>query len=200
MGMRKGENFNHPARGSTTTVGPIKEMKDIKSIKKLLADNLRNLCLFILGINTNLRACDLLGIKAGDVKNLKPGDDLRLREKKTGKIRLIPLNKAVVNSIQDLLKSRQYNDDDPLFMGREGPLTVPTVTALVKSWCRAINLNGGNYGAHTLRKTFGYHQRVTFGAGLPELMVCFNHSSQRQTLDYLCVQPEEIKNIYMNEI
>ena len=28
-------------------------------------------------------------------------------------------------------------------------------------------------------------------------MVMFNHSSQKQTLDYLCIQPEEIKNAYM---
>ena len=31
----------------------------------------------------------------------------------------------------------------------------------------------------TLRKTFGYHQRVTFGAGIPELMEMFNHSNQK---------------------
>jgi hypothetical protein len=31
-------------------------------------------------------------------------------------------------------------------------------------------------------------------------MVCFNHSSERQTLAYLCVQPEEIKSIYANQI
>jgi hypothetical protein len=78
-------------------------------------------------------------------------------------------------------------------------LTVPSVHRLVKGWCRDINLKG-NYGSHTLRKTWGYHQRVTFGVGLPELMVAFNHSTQRQTLDYLCVQPEEIKNIYQNEL
>ena len=58
----------------------------------------------------------------------------------------------------------------------------------------------GNYGSHTLRKTFGYHQRVTFGRGIPELMVVFNHSSQRETLSYLCIQPEEVKSIYLNEL
>jgi integrase len=78
-------------------------------------------------------------------------------------------------------------------------LTVPSVNRLVKQWARAINLPG-NYGAHTLRKTFGYHQRVTFGAGIPELMVAFNHSSQRETLDYLCIQPEEIRSLYLNEL
>jgi hypothetical protein len=29
------------------------------------------------------------------------------------------------------------------------------------------------------------------------LMVMFNHSTQRQTLDYLCIQAEEIKDAYM---
>ena len=78
-------------------------------------------------------------------------------------------------------------------------LSVQAVHRMVKEWCGAIRLKG-NYGSHTLRKTWGYHQRVTFGVGLPELMVAFNHSSQRQTLDYLCVQPEEIKSLYENEL
>jgi integrase len=77
-------------------------------------------------------------------------------------------------------------------------LTVPSVNRLVKEWCRAINLPE-NYGSHTLRKTFGYHQRVTTGTGIAELMEMFNHSSQKQTLVYLCVQPEEIKNAYLRQ-
>ena len=32
---------------------------------------------------------------------------------------------------------------------------------------------------------------------LPD-MVCFNHSTQKQTLDYLCIQPEEIRSVYAN--
>lgn len=32
---------------------------------------------------------------------------------------------------------------------------------------------------------------------IAEIMVMFNHSSQRQTLEYLCIQPEEIKDAYM---
>jgi len=53
---------------------------------------------------------------------------------------------------------------------------------------------------HNIRKTWGYHQRVTFGVDLPRLMVCFNHSTQRQTLDFLCIHPEEIKDVYENEL
>ena len=53
-------NPNHPKKGSSIKVDPIKSLKDIKAIKKLLHDKPRDLCLFTLGINTNLRASDLL--------------------------------------------------------------------------------------------------------------------------------------------
>ena len=198
--MKKGQNFNHPKSGAQIKVEPIKLLKDIKAIKKLLAGRPRDLALFTVGINTNLRASDLLRIKAGHVKDLKPMSDLEIREKKTGKLRRVTLNKSCVDAIQRLLSSQDYADSDPLFKGRGNePLTVPSVNRLVKQWADAINLRD-NYGSHTLRKTFGYQQRVTFGVGIPELMACFNHSSQRQTLDYLCIQPEEIRSVYANEI
>lgn len=133
------------------------------------------------------------------VRHLEAGDELTLKEKKTGKHRRITLNKAVIASIQALLDSRDYKDDDPLFLGQRGCLTVSSVNRLVKTWCKAINLKG-NYGSHSLRKTFGYHQRVTYNVGVPELMVAFNHSNQRETLEYLCIQPEEVKSIYLNEL
>ena len=196
MSMKKGENRNHPAKGSSISVEPIRNLKDIKAIKKMLVGNPRDLCIFVLGINTNLRASDILNIKVKQVRGVK---ELLLREKKTGKARRITLNKAVIEAVRALLVSREYADEDYLFLGQRGPLTVPTLSRMVKNWCRAINLKG-NYGSHTLRKTWGYHQRVTYGIGLPELMVCFNHSSQRQTLDYLCVQPDEVRDIYLNEL
>lgn len=120
-------------------------------------------------LRNNLRAGDLLQIKAGQVRHLKPMDEIELREQKTGKLRRITLNKASVDAIMQLLKLRPYQDSDTLFIGQRGPLTVPSIHRLVKSWCRAINLQG-NYGSHSLRKTWGYHQRVTFGVGLPELI------------------------------
>ncbi len=126
-------------------------------------------------------------------------DSLEIIEKKTGKKRRVTLNKACIDAIQELLASRYYTDKEKLFIGKKGPISPITINALVKSWCKAINLKG-NYGSHTLRKTWGYHQRVTYNVGIPELMVCFNHSTQKQTLDYLCVQPEEIRSVYANEL
>jgi integrase len=191
--------LNHPKKGSTIKVEPIRELKDIQTIKKLLADKPRDFALFVLGINTNLRASDLLSLTAGQVRGLKPGDDLELKEKKTGKLRRLTLNQACMSVLQALLASRPYQDEDTLFVGQRGPLTVSYLNRLVKAWARLVNLTG-NYGSHSLRKTWGYHQRVSFGTDIPTLMVCFNHSTQRQTLDYLCIQPSEIRDVYLNQL
>ena len=198
--MKKSGNQNHPKKGSTIKVEPIKELKDIGTIKKLLADNPRDFALFTIGINTNLRASDLLQIKASQVRNLKPNGSFEIKEKKTKKAKRVTLNKACIDAIRNLLASAPFKDSDYLFRSQRAEvLIVPSVVKLVKQWCRAINLKG-NYGSHTLRKTWGYHQRVTFGTDLPRLMVCFNHSTQRQTLEYLCIQADEIREVYENEL
>lgn len=200
--MKKGANSNHPKRGSRITVDPIRKLRDIKSIKAILADKPRDLALFTMGINTNLRASDLLRITMGMVRGLKPGDELVLNEKKTGKERRITLNRAVITALRAYMNSIDYDDTAPLFQGRRNndmALTVPSLNRLVKQWCGSINLKG-NYGSHSLRKTWGYHQRVTHKVDIPVLMECFNHSSQKQTLAYLGIQPEEIKNVYKNEL
>ncbi len=200
--LERMKNLNHPKKGSQISVEPIRKKKDIKLIKKILQDSPRNLCLFVLGVNTNLRASDLLSIKVDQVRYLQPGEEITLKEKKTQKQRRINLNRACIVAIQNLLRSQKYEDDDFLFLSNrknKKALTVSSLSTLVKKWCNDINLKG-NYASHTLRKTWGYHQRVSFGVGIPELMVCFNHTSQKQTLDYLCVQPEEIRSVYENEL
>ena len=198
--MKKSGNQNHPKKGSTIKVEPIKELKDIGTIKKLLADNPRDFALFTIGINTNLRASDLLRIKVGMVRGLQPNDEIEVREKKTKKNKRVTLNKACIDAIRNLLASRPFKDSDYLFQSQRAEvLIVSSVVRMVKKWCKAINLKG-NYGSHTLRKTWGYHQRVTFGTDLPRLMVCFNYSTQRQTLEYLCIQADEIREVYENEL
>lgn len=193
-------NPNHPAPGDQIKVDPIRDLKDLRAIKALLRARPRDYCLFVLGINTALRASDLVRLTVGQVRHLKAGEHLEIRERKTGKTRAITLNRAVTCAIADLLATRpQAADHEALLSGQRGPLTVPSVHRLVKGWCRALRLPG-NYGSHTLRKTFGYHQRVTFGRDLATLVEVFNHATQRQTLAYLGIQADEIRDVYLNEL
>ena len=69
-------------------------------------------------------------------------EELVLKERKTGKERRITLNTTTQKAIQRLLDSREYDDDDRLFQGQRGPLTVPTVNRLVKGWCKVYQSEG----------------------------------------------------------
>ena len=158
-----------------------------------------DLALFTIGINTNLRASDILQIRVKQVKTCKPMDEIVIAKvKKTGKRRKINLNKACIDTIGGWLVSdagTKLRNNDFLFTGKRGTVIgVPAVNLKIIRWCAAIRLKG-NFGSHTLRKTFGYHKRLA-GVDIPTHMVCFNHSNQKQTLDYLCIQPDEIKNVY----
>jgi len=195
---------NRPKAGDAIRVDPIRELKNVKLIKKLLADRPRDLAIFTLGINTNLRASDILRITIGHVRHLGPEEHFVIREKKTGKEKAITINKTVHAAIRQLIQTLPADtpDETPLFRSRKGDakaLTVSYLHKLVKGWCREINLVG-NYGSHTLRKTFGYMHRVVNHTDLPTLMQMFNHSTQRQTLSYLGIQAEEIKSAYLFEL
>lgn len=193
---------NHPKLGDSIRVDPIRSEKDVRNIKKLLADKPRDLCIFVLGINTNLRASDITRITVGQVRYLQPGQHFTIKERKTGKERNITLNKPVHEAIQNLLKTiPNAGDTAPLFQSRKGKqaLCVPYLNALVKGWCRQLNLRG-NFGSHTLRKTFGFIHRTVFNTDLPTLVTLFNHSSQKQTLAYLGIQESDIRDAYLREI
>lgn len=199
MPFAPGENPNHPVRGSTLKVEPIRDKRAIKRIKTLLADNPRNYCLFTLGINTAYRANELLSLTVEQVQGLSEGDVLDIKQRKTHKYRSVTLNRSAIAAIQQLLKSQSFNLGEPLFMGQRGPLTISTVSTMVKTWCRHVGLKG-NYGSHTLRKTWGYWQRIDRGTAVPLLMEAFGHATQQQTLSYLGIQADEIAQIYELEL
>lgn len=199
MGFPKGQNPNHPKVGSSIKVEPIRKKSAIERIKKILADHPRDLCLFTLGINTAYRANELLSIRVDQVKELEVGDHIDLKQSKTKQYRQATLNRPAISSIQALLRSHDYQDNDYLFYSRRGKcLRVPTVTGSVKGWCQDVGLKG-NYGSHTLRKTWGYWQYKN-NTPIPLLMEAFGHQTQQQTLAYLCIQAHEIAQIYELEL
>jgi len=200
--MRRGQkqSENHPKKGSCIKVDPIRDLKAIKRIKHYLSEKPRDFCLFTLGINTAYRANELLSVRVCDVAHLQAGDGLELKQSKVNKYRGVTVNKNVVNAVADLLSAHSYESEDFLFYSQHASvLTVSTVNRLVKGWCNDNGLKG-NYGSHTLRKTWGYHQRIQKNAPIPLLMEAFGHTTQKQTLDYLGIQAQEIQDLYNLEL
>ena len=160
-------NPNHPKKGSSIKVEPIRKKSAIERIKASLlhGEKYRDHCLFTLGINTGFRANEILSITLDQVIELEIGDTLELKQSKNGKHRRVTINKTAHQSL------RLYIEEDgtlanhgwdspktPLFYSQRGNvLTVPTVTGMVKAWCDGAGLKG-NYGSHTMRKTWGWWQ------------------------------------------
>jgi integrase len=196
------KNPNHPAAGSTITVEPIRSLADIESIKRLLSQKPRDLLLFTIGVNSGLRMGDILRLKVGQVRGLSPGDSIVIREGKSDKTNVLVINRSIHEALSRYLVEGEMNDDQCLFRSRKGknmPLSVGSANALVKSWARAVNLSG-NYGANSLRKTFGYIQRMYYGVGFEVLAHRFNHSSPGATMRYLGIRDKDVKEILLHEI
>lgn len=60
---RKRKNPNAPRKGAKIKVEPIRSLDDIQLIRRMLQEKPRDLALFTIGINTNLRASDLLRLR-----------------------------------------------------------------------------------------------------------------------------------------
>lgn len=188
-------------KGSVITVEPIRKKKDIKSITTLLKSRPRDYLLWITGINNGLRSNDLVRIKYRQVEGLKTGAAIKVVESKTGKTNVLVINKSVHKALEYFVDVIGPGPDDYLFSSRKGNghISSQSVGRLVRSWASAINLKG-QYGAHTLRKTFGYHQRVYHGAGYEILCKRYNHSSPAVTMRYLGIEDSEVCELLMNVV
>ena len=186
-------------------VEPIRKVSDIKKIKKLLLsqEKLRDLALFVTGINTGLRTQDLLNLRVGQVEGVAVGERVSITEKKTGKPNVLIVNEEIRSALDKYLTTRsERKPEEYLFLSRKylnQPLSVYAVTHYVQSWCDQIGLRG-NYGAHTLRKTWTYQMRTQYGVSWEILSKRLNHSNPAVTRRYMSVQDEEVESILLNRV
>jgi integrase len=184
-------------------VEPIRDRKKINAIKKILkSNNMRDYCIFTLGINSGLRVSDLLSLHIYDVvdEKLNIQERIRLREKKTGKYRDFPLNEAARKAIQEYLDTRKpFLLDEPLFKSRKTkngkPMAVQRdiVYKAINAAAREVGISE-RIGTHTMRKTFGY-QAVMSGQPVRYIQKILNHSSEAVTLDYLGITRDDLDDV-----
>ena len=188
---RNGRRAPHRGIG-TATVEPIRQRKDIDAIKHALATRPRDSALFIVGIHFGLRGSDLLALRWDDVWDSATGVRVRVEvcEKKTGKRRSIvvqPNAKVALTAWHAVQQPAQKALVFPSFKG--GALTIQRLHQLVNEWTRQVG-SEGNFGSHTLRKTFGYQLRQ-HGVGIETIMKIYGHTSQSVTMRYLGIDRDE---------
>ncbi len=81
--------------------------------------------------------------------------------------------------------SKQISFQEPIKRGQ--------AWKLIKTICNEVGLNG-NYGTHSLRKTWGYHARLN-GVDLALIMHKFNHESIAYTKRYIGVTDDELEAV-----
>ena len=196
---------NMVLRVKADEVEPIKSIKDITKVKQYLIgkENKRDYMLFTVGINVGLRAGDLLRLKVKDIMHDDTiADKVVVYEEKTDKKREFELNssaKAAIRLYLDTLNN--VETDSYLFKSRkgEGALTVESAHKIIKTTLRELNIKG-NYGTHSLRKTFAYHIYAnnirTNPTIINTLQKMLNHSSASVTLRYIGITKEVISDVY----
>lgn len=198
-------------KGVRYEVVPFKSKKDIEKIKQYLMGkrDKRDFALFVLGINLGVRTQDLVLMKVSCVSSSRTSIHrvIQIIEQKTGKLRTLELNDAAVSALRIYLSSLpEYDPNGWLFPSRkanvkEGHLTVDAVRRIIKDFCRELHIQG-NFGAHSLRKTFGYWVYISGVQKNPLILVTlqrmFNHSSQTTTMRYIGIESSEISSIYRN--
>jgi integrase len=186
-------------------VEPIRDKRKIDAMKKVLrGGNMRDYCLFVVGINSGLRISDLLGLTVGDViTNAKADargkvlDRITLRERKTGKSKDFPLSDNARKAIAEYLDTRQYTRSEPLFISRKHGAALQRAQAwkVINDAARAVGIKD-RIGTHTLRKTFAYHAYKS-GRDITLIMRLLNHASPATTLRYIGITRDQLDDVYL---
>jgi site-specific recombinase XerD len=183
-------------------VEPIRDRKKIAQIKNLLRGqrSYRNLLLFVVGINTALRISDLLQLKVNHFLDEKGRIKSRfwIKEQKRGKRHEITINQSIRDALSEYLKEFSYiakEGENFLFFNPKTnqPIKRGQAWKVITNICADVGLQG-NYGTHSLRKTWGFHARMQ-GVDLALIMHKLNHESIAYTKRYLGITDEELQAV-----
>lgn len=208
---KNNSNYTSQGKKKASPCDPIREQKDILTIKDYLLNNgrttqirLRNYALFTLGISIGIRGVDLLNLKISDILNPDGTvmDEIRAFESKTRKSIYPFINetaKQAISSYLDSLSSYSYSDYlFPKLSSSNAPMTPNNLYKLMIKIKNDLNLPY-HLGAHSLRKTFAYWTIKLHPNDLPtmiSLQEMLNHSSMNTTLHYAGQTKDKLKVMY----
>lgn len=165
-------------------VEPIKSLEDINKIKNYLKlKNLRNYLIFVMGINTGIKTCQMLELRFKDILD----DENNIRNY----ININGIEYDITSNTKKAIKeyilsmpSEEYKNSY-LFKSNKGnfPIDRSHLYRILNEAAKEckVDLSIGN---ETLRKTFGYHYYHQIG-DLKHLQLVLNQKSVSKLYDYL---------------
>jgi integrase len=179
--------------------------KKIAQIKNLLRGqgHIRDLLLFTVGVNTALRISDLLQLQIGQFLDDRGRYKHRfwIHEHKRNKRHEVVINQSIREALEEYLEvypGVAENSGHFVFFntktnGYFEPIRRGQAWKFIVSICHEVGLTG-NFGTHSLRKTWGYHARMQ-GVDLALIMHKLNHESIAYTKRYLGITDDELEAV-----
>ena len=175
---------------------PPLKLKEIWAIRIRLqiSHQIRDLTLFNLAIDSKLRSCDLVKIRIRDVTH---GTSISKREmvmqQKTGQPVQFEITEQTRDSISNWINSAELMSDDYLFKSRNRSschLSTRQYARLVDNWVRAIGLDPGEYGTHSMRRTKAslIYRRTK---NLRAVQILLGHRKMESTIRYLGIEVDD---------
>ena len=179
-------------------------IRDTAKLRELLSyykkqEQYRNHVLVNLGVYTALRISDILSLSTNDVydfKLRKVKETVSIKEKKTGKSKLVALHPNAVKALYAYIGHAAPNSPLIINNSTHAPISRQHAHRIIEEAAKAVRIPH-RVSSHSLRKTFGYHSWQS-GTSPVVLMAIFNHSSYDVTKRYLGVEQDDQNKAYRN--
>ena len=171
----------------------LKEIWAIR-VRLQLAHRTRELALFDLGLDSKLRACDLVKLRVRDVCH---GDRMATRaiimQQKTSQPVQFEITQPTRDAVSDWIKDAKLGNDDYLFPSRihDSPhLGTRQYARMLDSWITEIGLDPAEYGTHSMRRTKAalIYRRTK---NLRAVQLLLGHTRIESTVRYLGIEVED---------
>ena len=159
----------------------------------------RFMLLIASGVFLGLRASDILQLQWESLLN---EETFSIKEKKTGKSRLVTVNPALKELALIAAEKIRLPGIPFIATNRKGkPISIQYFNRKLHSIFSECNVAAGNGSTHTLRKTFGKRIFLLNNKSENSLILLskvFNHSSTAMTREYLGYTQSDINQIFLS--
>jgi len=162
-----------------------------------------DLALLTVGLDTMLRASDLLKLTVADVTYSTGAirTELHLQQRKTRSTVQPSLTKSTCNHLARWIEKSGKQRQDYLFTRSKPTAAKPIchkhLVSLVKGWAVWLGHPPDDYAAHSLRRSKAI-ALYRAGAPIAELSEALGHKTQASTLRYLGITHERVRNVMLS--